>query len=204
MLNENLLTDPSNFKARALLDAYRGEMLPSVLRRRIRKGDSGYPINVAELCDYDKPIPNQWWGTNCDRQLWDEGFRLKLKAYTFALWHWLLEYHPNEEFILSGPHAGHILGTSKPHCTRTLSRKGLILAHFSHAGARIYQVYREAQPDTVLPQRLRQRGVVLYSPSGRRHYVRNRRDFARRHGLKHDGLYRVINGEQASYQGWHL
>jgi len=205
-LNPDLLQNPADFKARAFLDAHRGEtmhLFSNKFRPRCN-ADRGWGKAIRKHWASGTPIPDHPWGTGCTPELWATAAKLSLSPSCLAIWLWL--HSVNLPILTSGKEFNAILGnvdTSNRTIPQRLIRYQLILASevIQGLGFEVRRVY-DRPTGSHYSKKWR---IHLLSPDGQTvPIVGSLSAFARKHGLCNATLHDVTSGKRKQHRGWRL
>ncbi|MGA0199907.1 MAG: hypothetical protein ACO3NK_12485 [Prochlorotrichaceae cyanobacterium] len=210
MLNTDLLKTPVEFRGRCFLDSYRGTISPDKIERdSFRYASKGWGAAARKVVsDAYGPIPDRWYGTNCDLQLWETGRKLRLKAQPFAFWLYLLSLDQDVfPWVVSNRDKRQMFGGACYHISQRLEDCRLISASKTSGGSsqQIYRVFREPASYELVSYWRKKLAPRVLSPDGKIHIVFEvPQKFARKHGLTPDYFRKLLNGELEQYRGWQL
>ena len=206
MVDHDLFCRPDEFKARAMLDAYRGQKLAKAQRDKTTKRSKGWFKEAMNLADCKAVIPDRWWGTNCDLQSWESGQHLKPSVFT--LWHYFLSLDWQNPRVFTSTMVLEIIGQSgRTVAINALARQRLIAASESAPGCRriIYHAWRSPQRPSYIDKTIQSKALKLISPEGEPHPLAQPVTvFAKQHGLDSKKIQRILDGELVTHRGWHL
>lgn len=202
MIDEKYLETPAMFKARAYLDSHRGQTIPYKIRRS-PKTVVGWKKQLPKLLDATKPIPNRWWGTNCDLNMWEIGVQEKLRPSAFTLWCWLL--NQEGDINMSQTLVGELLGWQKSFALSSLIDKRLVLGHRYVGGSTIvYKALRHKLSARAYRNLLAKRAILIEKDGKILKFCGNAAAFAAKHGLDESGVLKLTTGQIAHHRGWRL
>ena len=207
MIDTSLLKDPIEFKARAFLDAYRGQAVPLIRRQGILSNQSWAHV-ARKLVAYRSPLPNRSWRTGCTAELWEVAERLALPYHAFAFWFYLLSLDEDSyPWIVPVRERQEIFGSKLGCALDQLQEKKLVLA--DDKGKRyqrqIYKVFSTPQDRNAWYYWKTKLIPTVIDPQGRRHFVTQGPSiFAREHNLGRNYFVKLLDGTLEEYKGWRL
>ena len=206
MIDHDLLCRPDEFKARAMLDAYRGRRLPKIQRDKTAKKSKGWFKEVMKLTDCKGVVLDRWWGTNCDLESWESGKHLR--ASVFTLWHYFLSLDWKSPKTFTSTMILEITGQEgRTVAINALARQRLIAASQPSPGCRriIYYAWRSPQKSDQVKKTICRKALKFISPEGESYpLIEPVTVFAKRHNLNPRKIQKILDGELRSHQGWHL
>lgn len=208
MIDTSLLKDPIEFKARAFLDAYRGQAVPLVRKQGILSNQSWARAARKLVVAYRSPLPDRAWGTGCTAELWEVAEALNLPYQAFTFWFYLLSLDEDSyPWIISVRERQEIFGSKVECALDQLQEKLLVVADdkSKRYQRQIYKVFPAPQTRHKWYYWKIKLVPTVIDPQGQRHYVtQGPRIFAREHNLCRNGFAKLLDGTLENYKGWRL